>query len=66
MDRDFLTYGIISAIVAHQVEAVSDMLSALARIDPHHADQILQSISRGIKANADRNEPANQQNGGQS
>lgn len=45
-----ITLGIISAIVAGNVEAVSHMLVALAAIDLKQADAVLEAIRRGNAA----------------
>lgn len=48
-----ITMGIISALVAGNVEAVSDMLVALAAIDAQQADAVMQAFVRGNQARAD-------------
>lgn len=45
-----LTLGIISALVAGNIEAVSHLLVALAALDRHQADSIMQAIARGNEA----------------
>lgn len=48
-----LTMGIISALVAGNIEAVSEMLVALAAIDANQADSVMQAFVRGNEARAD-------------
>lgn len=45
-----LVLGVISALVAHRIDAVEDMLQVLARQDPKQAADVLEAINRGNKA----------------
>ena len=47
---DVLVLGIISALVAGNIDAVSDMLATLAREDAKRADEVIQAIARGNAA----------------
>lgn len=48
----YLVLGIISALVAHNMTAVQDMLTALARINPERATEIRDAIARGLAAHS--------------
>lgn len=45
-----LVLGIISAVVAHNMDAVRDMLWVLARQEPETATQIRDALERGVNA----------------
>lgn len=47
MDRDFLTLGLISSIVAHDIPAAEAMLLALVPIDPRWAESLIEAMRRG-------------------
>lgn len=50
MSADYLILGVISALVAHNMDAVGDMLRVLALQDPKRAEEVRDAIARGLKA----------------
>lgn len=48
--RDYLTLGIIAAIVAGNTAASADMLIALAREDAKWAAEVVAAMNRGLDA----------------
>ena len=43
-----IVLGIVTAIVAHNMRAVADILEVLARTSPHEAADVMAAIQRGI------------------